>query len=220
MKNSLTKKKVLIGIAAIAMIVILAIGATFAYMTDSEQKVNTFTVGDLDITLFEPEWDDTEDGKEMVPGYETEKDPTVKAIDGSSYMRITVEFVPTDDSVMTTAHVAKIMETICFGGEVGINSEKFTKDEDRSTDVKFYYNYNGIFEKNDEVTLFDTVKIPAGWNQNDLAVLGAYKLVIRAEAIQSFGFETAEEAFAALDSEIAEGTAQEDYKTVESGDNV
>lgn len=213
----MTTKKILIGIAAIAMIAILVIGATFAYMTDREEKVNTFTVGDLDITLYEPEWDDTEDGNEMVPGYETEKDPTVKAVDGSSYMRITVEFVPTDDTAMTTARVAKIMETINFNGAVGVNEEDFTFDETRSTGVKYYYNYNEIFEKGDEVTLFDTVLIPAAWNQNDLAVLGSYKLVIRAEAIQSFGFEDAEAAYKALDGEIAAGTAQENYKTVNGG---
>ena len=210
-------KKLFITIAAVVMVAILAVGVTLAYMTDREQKVNTFTVGDLDITLSEPKWDDTEDGKDMIPGYESEKDPTVKAVDGSSYMRMTVEFVSTDASEMTAARVAKIMETINFNGSVGINSAKFTKDETRSTVTKYYYNYNEIFNEGDEVTLFDNVKIPTTWNQTDLAVLGTYKLVIRVEAIQSFGFENSAAAFTALDAEIAGGTAQEDYKTVNGG---
>ena len=77
-------KKVFVTIMAIAMVATLAIGATVAYMTDSEEKVNTFTVGDLDITLSEPSWEDTTDGKNMIPGYKTEKDPTVLGVDGDS----------------------------------------------------------------------------------------------------------------------------------------
>ena len=217
MKVFVSKKKCFIGIAIAAIIAVLAAGVTLAYMTDREQKVNTFTVGDLDITLSEPNWDDTEDGEDMIPGYETEKDPTVRAVDGSSYMRVTVEFVSTDDSEMTAARVAKILQTIHFDGSAGVNTDAFSFDEARSTAAKYIYNYNGIFEKGDEVTLFDTVKIPVVWNQLDIAVLGSYKLVIRAEAIQSFGFDTAEEAYQALDSEIAAGTVQEDYKTVNGG---
>lgn len=210
------KKNIIFTVVAVALVAVLAIGATAAYMTDGEEVVNTFTVGDLDITLYEPEWDDTTDGKEMEPGYEAEKDPTVKAIDGKSYMRLTVEFVETDDNDMTADRVAKIMETINYNGAVGVNAD-FTKDTTRSTDTKYVYNYNGEFVEGDEVVLFDTVKIPTEWNQNDLAELGTYKLVIRAEAIQSYSFDTAEDAYTALDAEIAAATAQEDYKTVNGG---
>ena len=206
-------KKVLVSILAIAMVAVLAIGATVAYMTDGEEKVNTFTVGDLDITLTEPEWDDTTDGEDMVPGYSAEKDPTTEAVDGDSYMRMTIEFVATDDAEMTADRVAKIMETINYNGAVGINSA-FTLDTTRSTATKYYYNYSGEFTEGTTATLFDEIVIPTSWNQNDLAELGTYKLVIRAEAIQSFGFESAEAAYTALDGEIAAGTAQEDYKTV------
>ena len=210
-------KKVFVTIMAIAMVATLAIGATVAYMTDSEEKVNTFTVGDLDITLSEPSWEDTTDGKDMIPGYKTEKDPTVLGVDGDSYMRMTVEFVSTDGNEMTADRVEKIMETIKYEDTVGVNTSDFVYDTTRSTDTKHYYNYNGKFVEGTEVTLFDVVEIPTTWNQNDLAKLGTYKLVIRAEAIQAYSFDSAEDAFTALDSEIVAGTAQEDYKTVNGG---
>ena len=210
-------KKIFISIAVIAVVAVLTVGMALAYMTDRERKVNTFTVGDLDITLSEPDWNDQEDGNEMVPGYETKKNPTVKAIHGSSYMRVTVEFVSTDSSGMTAARVEKIMQTICCRGATGVNTENFTLDGVRSTDTKYVYNYNGIFEEGSEVILFDAVKIPTAWNQTDISVLGSYKLVIRAEAIQSSGFDSAEDAYKALDGEIAAGTAQENYKTVNGG---
>ena len=210
-------KKVFVTIMAIAMVATLAIGATVAYMTDSEEKVNTFTVGDLDITLSEPSWEDTTDGKDMIPGYKTEKDPTVLGVDGDSYMRMTVEFVSTDGNEMTADRVEKIMETIKYEDTVGVNTSDFVYDTTRSTDTKHYYNYNGKFVEGTEATLFDVVEIPTTWNQNDLAELGTYKLVIRAEAIQAYSFDSAEDAFTALDSEIVAGTAQEDYKTVNGG---
>ena len=73
-------KKIITGIAAITLVAALGIGGTLAYLTDSEKVTNTFSVADLDITLTEPEWDDTTDGKDMEPGDTVKKDPTVNAV--------------------------------------------------------------------------------------------------------------------------------------------
>ena len=213
----MSKKNVLFTVTGIALVAALAIGATVAYMTDGEEKVNKFTVDDLDITLSEPAWNDTTDGKDMEPGYQSEKNPTVKAVDGKSYMRVTVEFVAADGTEMTAERVAKIMATINYNGAAGVNTTDFTKDSARSTETKFVYNYNEEFVENDEATLFDKVVIPTEWNQTDIAELGTYKLVIRAEAIQSYSFEDAAAAYTALDAEITAGTAKTDYKAVNGG---
>jgi len=213
----MSKRKLFILITAILTVATLAVGVTAAYMTDSEEKINTFTVGNLDITLSEPGWDDTVSGKNMVPGYTAQKDPTVTAVDGDSYMRITVEFVSADDNEMTAERIEKIMQTVNYNDAVGINKSNFTKDTSRSSELKHVYKYNGEFSEGETAKLFNSVKIPSEWNQSDLEQLGAYKLVIRAEAIQSYGFESAEDAYDALDSEIEAGTVQEDYKTVNGG---
>jgi len=60
---------------------VFAVGGTLAYLTDtSETKTNTFTFGNVDITLTEPTWEET--GKtaaaDMAPGQEVDKDPTIK----------------------------------------------------------------------------------------------------------------------------------------------
>lgn len=81
-------KKIITGIAAITLVAALGIGGTLAYLTDSEKVTNTFSVADLDITLTEPEWDDTTDGKDMEPGDTVKKDPTVNAVKGDSYVRV------------------------------------------------------------------------------------------------------------------------------------
>ena len=65
----------------LASIVSLAIGSfglksTIAYLSDSEQHTNTFTVGDVKIELLETEW---EDGSvKTVPFRVTQKNPQVK----------------------------------------------------------------------------------------------------------------------------------------------
>lgn len=51
MKKSNKKKAVVI--AGLAGITALAVGGTIAYFTDKDQATNTFTVGDVDITLYE-----------------------------------------------------------------------------------------------------------------------------------------------------------------------
>lgn len=70
----MVKKKILASVAAVALVICCAIGGTLAWLTDkTEPVVNTFTVGDVDITLAEttgPEY-------KMVPGYTIAKDPKV-----------------------------------------------------------------------------------------------------------------------------------------------
>ena len=40
--------------AALAVMTLASAGATLAFFTDREEKVNTFTVGNIDIQLEEP----------------------------------------------------------------------------------------------------------------------------------------------------------------------
>ena len=71
-------RKPLIAGLAIALVAALGIGGTLAWLTAQTQEVkNTFTVGDIDITLTET----TGSEYKMIPGWTIDKDPvvTVKA---------------------------------------------------------------------------------------------------------------------------------------------
>ncbi len=72
-------KKMLIIVLSVALLAAGAIGATLAYFTDTEEAANTFTVGNVDIELSEPNWDEqgSEDAPEVYPGEPLAKDPTV-----------------------------------------------------------------------------------------------------------------------------------------------
>lgn len=69
-------KKALVAILACGFISSTIIGSTFAYFTDEEANVNTFTVGKVQIDLTEPKWEEAE-RKPMVPNDVLLKDPTV-----------------------------------------------------------------------------------------------------------------------------------------------
>lgn len=86
------KKKTIALIASCAMLFGVATGGTFAWLADqTEEVVNTFTAGDIDITLTET-WNAKSDqnktendiwqGK-MIPGSTLKKDPVVTVLEGS-----------------------------------------------------------------------------------------------------------------------------------------
>lgn len=74
------KKKVIATIAACAAAMTLMIGGTMAYLTDTETATNTFTVGKVTVDLLEPNYpgNGSDQTKDLVPGEEIPKDPTLK----------------------------------------------------------------------------------------------------------------------------------------------
>lgn len=82
------KKKITIMVTALALVLCFVAGGTLAWLTDRTDSVrNTFTVGDVDITLVET-WntDSNSDGTmdswsaQVIPGNTYEKDPKVTVV--------------------------------------------------------------------------------------------------------------------------------------------
>lgn len=73
------KKKILAICLVAALAATAAISGTLAYFTDEAEKENTFTVGNVDIELTEPNWDATgaAEAEDAYPGEPLAKDPTV-----------------------------------------------------------------------------------------------------------------------------------------------
>ncbi len=68
------KKIVLIAVSALALVLVIAIGGTVAWLTAKTTEVkNTFTYGDINIALAETTGNDYK----MIPGSTIKKDPTV-----------------------------------------------------------------------------------------------------------------------------------------------
>lgn len=75
------KKKIIALCLIVALAATAVIGGTLAYFTDTTDAVtNAFTVGNVDISLAEPNWN----GKaNLMPGTVIAKDPTIKVEAGS-----------------------------------------------------------------------------------------------------------------------------------------
>ena len=83
-------KKIVILVAAMLVVAAIAVGGTLAWLTDKTDEVkNTFTVGDINITLAESEELDLK----MVPGKTITKDPKVTVVAGSEkcYLFVKIE---------------------------------------------------------------------------------------------------------------------------------
>lgn len=83
------KKKILASVVAVALAACCVIGGTLAWLTDkTDSKVNTFTVGDVNIDLTE-----TTTTYKILPGTEIAKDPkvTVEADSEACYLFVKVE---------------------------------------------------------------------------------------------------------------------------------
>lgn len=82
MIKRMNKKKVAMTIASCGLVAALGVsGLSLAYLTDSEQATNRFTVeGDLDIELEEPNYpgNGSDEVKRVTPNKEIPKDPLVK----------------------------------------------------------------------------------------------------------------------------------------------
>lgn len=250
-------KKILAGALAICTVAALGIGGTLAFLTDSEQVTNHFSMGDLDITIDEPNWDDGTssddggtpedpgddtpgtpgDGTGLVPGDTRDKDPTVTAVEGDSYMRVVMMVEDEDGNVITDeTRLNLILQTIRYAEDDAlkegtkysladiskyktVNETLYTLDTKKSTAGIYYYNYNGIFKQGDKAELFSDAVIPTDWGHDELNKIGKYQIVLQAQAIQSAGFgDDADAAFAAMDEEIAAMPASkvdQNYKTVD-----
>ena len=251
------KKNRLIALA-IMLAAVIVISSAYAYFTDVKEVTNTFTVGDLEITLTEPEWPEPTDP--LVPGDTYDKDPTITAVKGDSYMRVIMTIVDTSDAdpdnhyVITDTtdpgRLAKILATLYYdktgsnlvginkttpagtlstpytaaqlaakvalgttGIETYFNSSEFVQHSAANGVYTFYYRDASkvatvgvdeyILKKDEAPVLFTNVVIPSDWSNSEVKLLGSYKIIIRAEAIQERGFANHTAAFAALDIELA-----------------
>lgn len=94
MKMKRKLRKFLLMLSSAILLVSISVGATVAYLTDTDVVVNTFTVGNVQITLDEADVDiygeeikgaDRVKANEykLIPGHQYKKDPTLHVLEGS-----------------------------------------------------------------------------------------------------------------------------------------
>lgn len=93
------KKKTLVTVLALVLIFAVAVGGAVAWLVaQTDSVINTFTVGDINITL-----DETKTNFKMIPGSTIDKDPTVtvKANSEACWLFVKVEESANFDTYLT-----------------------------------------------------------------------------------------------------------------------
>ncbi len=208
-----TKLKVLGLLMAAVLLVGTSILGTMAYLTSSDEVINTFTVGNVAITLDEAmanadgtlvEGADRVKANEykLMPGHTYNKDPmvTVKAGSEDAYIRMVV-----------TVNKKAALDTIGIDTlEVfqGYQSDKWTLasqnvgDNDTMVYEFRYHTTVSTVDAEDKALepLFEKIVVPGTITNEQLATLADLKIEIVANAIQADGFEDADAAWAAFAS--------------------
>lgn len=196
----------LVLVLALALIVGVAGGATFAWLTATSGPVtNTFTYGDINITLTE----ETGSDYKIIPGVDIEKDPSVTVKVGSEacwlFVKVEEENWPEFADGEGKNAVRKVNYNIADGWTAltGVENVYYRVIENAVTaDTGFYVLKGNDTYKDGVITVSDTLtKIDI--NEK---LTGTPKLSITAYAIQKDGMDSAAKAWAAIPSTT--GTTQ------------
>lgn len=180
-------KKTLALVLAMVLVFTAAIGGTIAYLTSTSEVKNTFTVGGIDMDLWETEVDpetweedpneattDANTYEDIYPGAELPKDPTVtiEANSEACYLFVSVENNLPGVALFT------------------VDSADWTAVATNGN--KTLYKYNAIVAESDadqSFIVFDGVTIDPDTSKEALAAVNGQTIVIKAFAHQSTGVD-------------------------------
>lgn len=182
----MNKKLLTAGLAG-ALAVTAVVGGSLAYFTDAKEAENTFTVGNVSITLTEPGWEATgkADAETVYAGEPLAKDPTVENVGANPcFVRIKVDGL---DQFGDKGDI--IYRTGWKDGKLGDNWVQYG-------DYFYYYvaptpddgnpdnETGGVLQPGDITdALFDQIVMPTGLTGSE----EAKPITVTAEAVQAQG---------------------------------
>lgn len=193
-------KALLLGLCAIALVAASVMG-TMAYLTSTDSVTNTFTVGNVAITLDETDVTvygvkdtDTrvkENEYKLVPGHTYIKDPTIHVAANSEacWLFVKVENgiadIETPAGTGAGAYV-QIATQITNNGWTALDGVD-----------NVYYKSQTATATNTDVAVFGNFAIDSSKGSDDLTNYTSAEVKVTAYAIQADGFDTAAEAWTA-----------------------
>ena len=219
----MTKKRFVAILLCVTLVALAAIGATFAYLTDSKTVNNTFTMGNVKITLDETNVNDptgdrvTSNTYNVYPGAVVTKDPIVhntgkngayvRAVvtieDGMNWLGLYNENVWT--APQEAAFNAMINNTLGDGWELVDIAYDMSGPNHPTSDFVATLKYTKVLEAGKDTTaMFSQIAFPTKLTGNDVTTRidqnGEFGINVVAQAIQADGFDTWDAAFAAYDA--------------------
>lgn len=223
----MTKKRFVAILLCVTLVALAAIGATFAYLTDSKTVNNTFTMGNVAIKLDESKVDQNGNAVEgdrvtsntynVYPGAVVTKDPIVhntgkngayvRAVvtieDGMNWLGLYNENVWT--APQEAAFNAMINNTLGDGWELVDIAYDMSGPNHPTSDFVATLKYTNVLEAGKDTTaMFSQIAFPTKLTGNDVTSRidqnGEFGINVVAQAIQADGFENWVDAFAAYDA--------------------
>ena len=218
------KKAMLMTLCAIILVVATVFG-TMAYLTSTDEVENTFTVGNVKITLDEAkvntngspvEGADRVKANEykLMPGHTYTKDPTIH-VDATSedcFIRAKVTLTNAKEWIaIATKYADNKVENIIKGTDDNIWWVSQPAVDETANTVTYTFVYKNeshtdelgkrIWTSTDskDLVLFNKIEIPGGLTNDELKSVGASKITVVAEAIQADGFANADAAWEAFE---------------------
>ena len=184
-----TKKVLILGLCAVLLVAASVLG-TMAYLTDTKSVTNTFTVGNVAITLDELDVDNSTENAErdtanqyhLLPGKTYTKDPTIHVQTSSEDCFL---FVKVENGISAIEDSTKT-----------VKSQMSTNGWTAVDEAKGIYVYGSLdtprkVEKSNTVTdvkVFDEFTIAGTVNNTTLEANKDNSIVVTAYAIQADGF--------------------------------
>lgn len=219
----MTKKRFVAILLCVTLVALAAIGATFAYLTDTKSVNNTFTMGNVKITLDETDIKNpngarvTSNEYNVYPGAVVTKDPIVhntgkngayvRAVvtieDGMNWLGLYNENVWT--APQEAAFNAMINNTLGDGWELVDIAYDMSGPNHPTSDFVATLKYTKVLEAGKDTTaMFSQIAFPTKLTGNDVTSRidqnGEFGINVVAQAIQADGFENWVDAFAAYDA--------------------
>ena len=215
-------KRSLLSVVALALTIAVTAFGTVAYMTDSDTVTNTFTVGNINITVDEENVDgipdengniiperDQQNNYPLIPGLVQKKDPTMTVHEGSEecYVRFRVELTGytalkairpalTDEQLLT--QFVSINSDWTLTGTPVVNGNVVT----------YEYRHAAAVDASAETKilqpLFDTFTVPLEYTGSDLTMMvnAGFQLEAHGDAVQTEAFADVNAAWQAFDSQF------------------
>ena len=220
------KKAMLMTLCAIILVVATVFG-TMAYLTSTDEVENTFTVGNVKITLDEAKVDTNGSPVEgaarvkvndykLLPGHTYTKDPTIH-VDAASedcFIRAKVTLTNAKEWIaIATKYADNKVENIIQGTDDNIWWVSQPAVDETANTVTYTFVYKNESHTDElgkriwtaadgtDLALFNKIVIPGDLTNDELKTVGNSKITVIAEAIQADGFETEAAAWAAFDNQ-------------------
>lgn len=185
-------KKTLTVLLALVLVIAMSVAGTMAYLTSTDEVVNTFTVGKVQIKLDEAKAN--ADGT-LVEGADRVKANSYKLIPGHTYDKDPIVHVDADSEncwlfVQVTNEIAAIeADTNKVASQMTTNGWSLVAG---TSDV---YALAAPVAGGTDHTVFTTFTVSGTVDNNTLATYDGKTIVVTAYAVQADGFDTAADAW-------------------------